>query len=174
MDLLHSIHEGIPIGGVTVLLTGMEIEARDDLTPTPLRDPLRPLHEYVLDGHNRLLTLYCVFGGGVVASRLRNGPEPATGGKSGVCFNCKTDMFTDDLSSLDPLIPAEDFLNPHKMIRHVRGLDRDQMSCNNLERAVFAIESCLMGVVQFASNDRSYAQTAFKRMHRGEGELVFL
>lgn len=174
MDLLHSIHDGIPIGGITVLLTGMEIEVRDDLTPSPLKDPIRPLHEYVLDGHNRLHTLYSVFGSGAVARRLRNGSEPLTGDKSGVCFNCKTDMFTDDLSSLDPLIPAEDFLNPHKMIKHVRGLDRDQMSCHKLERAVYAIESCLMDVVQFASNDRGLAQTSFTRMSRGEGGLVFL
>lgn len=81
LDLLRSINEGIPIGSILVWQTRLhDVLAPESFETTfPTLQPVeRPdtLYAFVLDGHQRLATLYRALGAGQARDRAGAHPDP--------------------------------------------------------------------------------------------------
>jgi hypothetical protein len=58
MRLLESITRGLPIGSLMVWRTSQEIRRREQIGDVPLPEPAKGDHQYLIDGFQRISTLY--------------------------------------------------------------------------------------------------------------------
>jgi Protein of unknown function DUF262 len=58
LELLRSVRAGLPIGGMMIWETRKEVAASDRLGERQLPRSTEPLHRYLLDGQQRMATLY--------------------------------------------------------------------------------------------------------------------
>lgn len=71
LELLDSVNRGVPIGALMVWTTDEELDAVDQVGPWHLRaaPPTTPSRGYVIDGHQRLVTMLSALGGGLLRAQ---------------------------------------------------------------------------------------------------------
>lgn len=175
LDLLSSIYEGTPLGSILVWRTSHKekIKFFGKLGPHELEKPddaQRPLVSYLLDGHQRLSTLF----GALYQPKdpdLYDKPD-AESNRWGIFFNLETTNFLFDAqrSGVDRqlLLPLWKVLVPAELVRFQRALG-DRQNADELieqsDRLATAIQEYRIPVIPIATDDIDVATKAFQRIN---------
>lgn len=166
LDLLRSVREGLPVGSVLLWVThsheltcyqwiGARRLGAGNSAPGAQR-------QYVLDGFQRLSTLYRALGD-------PDGENPDPEGEDQAFFY---DLNTDDFvvrdagAAVDPgLLPLPLLLQRHKLLRWQRDQDDDWIE--QAEKLFVAFDRYKLPVIPLATEDLERATNAFERINRG-------
>lgn len=166
LDLLRSIRDGLPVGSILLWVTRSQvltcyewIGARRLGTPNSAPGAQR---QYVLDGFQRLSTLYRALG-------EPDGEDPDTEGDDQAFY---FDLYADDFVASDAkqgglgLLPLSLLLHRQKLMRWQRDQD-DETWVERAERLFIAFDRYKIPVIPLATEDLERATHAFERINRG-------
>ncbi|MEO7331860.1 MAG: DUF262 domain-containing protein, partial [Minicystis sp.] len=128
LDLLDSVLQGIPIGAITLWRThSSRVAVMDRFGPFTLPSPDRsaPVQQYVLDGEQRLATLYSALIG---ASQSAPDGEPTEAFQVFYDLRARRFVTRDDLRSVSPYhLPLTDLFQSARLIRFQRRLSAEDV-----------------------------------------------
>jgi uncharacterized protein with ParB-like and HNH nuclease domain len=180
-DLLCSVFEGLPIGAILLWQTRLpNIKYRPTIGPFKLpNQDLSPSHSYVLDGLQRLTTIYSMVYHPI--EDISGAPSPSLTNYTVYC-----DLEADDVANLFILESQLERLNidptskqyfPLKLVFKAKEIMRFQRSIieeneewiEKIEEIVTAFKNYKLPIVPLASDDQQLATKSFERVNtRGE------
>jgi len=182
LDLFDSIERGYPIGSILVwetpvALPSLDLVADIDVPPAPAEGRI----SYLLDGHQRLSTLFGtmgkrpprqVEGGGQWRVYRRLGQPPQAAGL----------QFQHWESAGEPpltLLPLQSVLRTMDFLAYARRIERDPETADaaeglvdEAERLAQRIKSYKIAVIRLVGGSLSHAVEAFVRLNRGGREIT--
>ncbi len=163
LELFRSVQMGTPIGSITLWRTHiLDIKCYDSLGPYTLKPPSGPMRTYILDGHQRLATL---FGALYVPEEGSPGPEPIA------CYDLKEEDFflASSWELRDPrMLPLQFVLNFAKLLPLQRSLTAEGGSdvlLRRLDAVVTAFGQYKVPVVTIVTNDLGQVTRTFQRLN---------
>ena len=181
--LLRSIYEGMPIGSILLWRTKEhDLKSYDHLGPLLLKWPTREMskddvRQYVLDGHQRLTTLYVALGGGLQHA----GDPPGEPGAEEDSFEDDWPIFFDleerrfkirsnrDQSHLSWL-PLSILLDPFRLYEFQKRLveaGAQRTLVNRAEALASTFKDYSIPVVPIVTEDLELATQSFQRVNSG-------
>jgi len=184
LDLFRSIYEGIPIGSILIWRTkDHALRCYDHLGRLPLawcgekEEEEKRVRQYVLDGHQRLTTLFDALGAGLITADqatkavAANQDEELLDGIPPVYFDLEERTFRIHRRPgklPDQWLPLSDLLDPYKLFefqkRHLEaGADRTLV--NRAESLASTFKDYTIPVVPIVTEDLELATQSFQRVN---------
>jgi hypothetical protein len=182
LELFDSIERGYPIGSILVWETNTAVPSLDavsgiDVPPTPDDGPI----SYLLDGHQRLSTLFGTLGRRPATSveddrpwRIyrRLGEAPSTPG-------LRFEHATDDAVPTPRLLPLQAVLRTMDFLAYARRISRDPDTADDADALVDEaeelaqrIKSYKIAVIRLVGGSLSHAVEAFARLNSGGKQIT--
>ncbi|MCP4697328.1 MAG: DUF262 domain-containing protein [Gammaproteobacteria bacterium] len=165
LELLDSIKNGIPIGGILVWRTTQHhLSIRDEIGGLKTPSPPEPtaLHIYLLDGHQRLATLY-----GTLKRPVNNRLSKVNGREWQFFYDLENEVFhikKQQDKPRDAWMPVNVLLNSIALLRFQRTL-HDESLIERADQIAYAFRNYKIGVIPIVTNDLEHAATAFQRIN---------
>jgi hypothetical protein len=184
LSLFDSVERGLPIGNVLVLDTREDLRGSAEFAGAPLPGvPKNGTVSYLLDGHQRLATLY---GGMRQRSRERSedpGDAPwrvyrELGLPNGKDDQCRYRLLGFGESVPSHFLPMSSVFRTLDFLAFVRGLDthRDRLPVDDLveeaEEVAQRFKSYKLPVVRLRGGDLRTAMDVFRRINQGGQPLT--
>lgn len=171
LDLLRSVREGLPIGSLMIWQTAVAVAATGRLGERRLPRSAEPLHHYLLDGQQRMATLY-----GALVPLEPGEPEPSQG--------AYLDLETNDFVLRAPgqedgeeevggeqarkrYLPLHLVLDSMKLRRWRRDLPQEVADAwtERSDEVATAFKDSKLPTITIATDDLDKAIRAFERVH---------
>lgn len=188
LDLFRSIYDGIPIGSILIWRTKEHVlRCYDHLGPLRLawagrdeEEEGRQVRQYVIDGHQRLTTLFAALGEGLMAGELAAEPAAAVqdeelqaDGTWPIYFDLEERDFRVHRRSGEPpgtWLPLSILLDPYKLFELQKRLldrDTDRALVNRAESLASTFKDYSIPVVPIVTEDLELATESFQRVNSG-------
>lgn len=173
VELLDSVNRGVPIGALMVWMTDEELESVDQVGPWQLLMPIAaaPSQGYVIDGHQRLVTLLSALGAGLTKPRSAevmswNPPDPAVRWRA-FCDLRDNEMVLERRGREPPAhwLPLDVLLSPVKLGAFQRTL-KDPALVERADEVAGRFKDYITALHPMVGVERADAQEYFERVNR--------
>ena len=174
VELLRSLRVGIPIGSLLVWRTSQNrLRCFDGIAGVPIPEPpAGQTVSYLLDGHQRLTTLFAAFafpqaGVSTAAPSENDAPQP-------IYFDLKeNDFVVGNPTGTWSCLPLHLFLDAVALRKHFRDKEREgSVSANEIdplqniaEGVLYAMQWCRIPVIPLSTDDVELATRTFHRVN---------
>lgn len=179
LELLNSIKRSMPIGSLLVWRTlSFELKCFDRLGPyaAPVRPTNAGVSSYLLDGHQRLTTLFCLLNAPLEADASAQSDEEDEKIRWDIVYNLSTEEFeflTPKQKQKEPIISLWPLLNNRDLSNELRELQKSRKwseeDWNKYEarayNLAYAFQEYRLPIVAMVTEELELATTTFQRIN---------
>lgn len=174
VELLRSLRVGIPIGSLLVWRTSQNrLRCFDGIAGVTIPEPAQgQTTSYLLDGHQRLTTLFAAFASPQLASS--SGPASDSDAPESIYFDLEQDDFVvGNPTGTWSCLPLHLFLDAVALRQHFRNKEREgKVSPTEIDRlqsiaegVLYAMQWCRIPVIPLSTDDVELATRTFHRVN---------